>query len=66
MPGFAEALAGVERWLLPAACLLCESPVPARQGDALARRDVEADVDGQVGERDGGLSVQQGRPARGR
>ena len=35
MPGFAEALAGVERWLLPAACLLCESPVPTRQGDAL-------------------------------
>ena len=35
MPGFAEALAGVERWLLPAACLLCEAPVPARQGDAL-------------------------------
>src|SRR5215211_1529207 len=35
MPGFAEALAGVERWLLPPACLLCEAPVPARQGDAL-------------------------------
>ena len=35
MPGFAEALAGVERWLLPPACVLCESPVPARQGDAL-------------------------------
>jgi ComF family protein len=35
MPSFAEALAGVERWLLPPACLLCESPVPARQGDAL-------------------------------
>jgi predicted amidophosphoribosyltransferase len=35
MPGFAEALAGVERWLLPGACLLCQSPVPARQGDAL-------------------------------
>lgn len=35
MPGFAEALRGVERWLLPAACLLCESPVPARQADAL-------------------------------
>jgi ComF family protein len=35
MPGFAEVLAGVERWLLPAACLLCEAPVPARQGDVL-------------------------------
>jgi ComF family protein len=35
MPGFAEALAVVERWLLPPACLLCEAPVPARQGDAL-------------------------------
>jgi predicted amidophosphoribosyltransferase len=35
MPGFAEALGGVERWLLPAACLLCQAPVPARQGDAL-------------------------------
>jgi ComF family protein len=35
MPSFAEALAGAERWLLPPACLLCESPVPARQRDAL-------------------------------
>jgi predicted amidophosphoribosyltransferase len=35
MRGFAEALAGVERWLLPAACLLCQAPVPLRQGDAL-------------------------------
>jgi competence protein ComFC len=35
MRGFAEALAGVERWLLPPACLLCESPVPAREDDAL-------------------------------
>jgi predicted amidophosphoribosyltransferase len=35
MRGFAEALDGVERWLLPAACLLCQSPVPPRQGDAL-------------------------------
>lgn len=35
MPSFVEALAGVERWLLPPACLLCESPVPARQHDAL-------------------------------
>src|SRR4051812_40339809 len=35
MPSFAEAIAGAERWLLPPACLLCESPVPSRQGDAL-------------------------------
>ncbi len=35
MPSFAEALAGAERWLLPPACLLCEAPVPLRQGDAL-------------------------------
>ncbi|MGN6390771.1 MAG: ComF family protein [Gemmatimonadales bacterium] len=35
MPSFAEALAGVERWLLPPACLLCDAPVPPRQGDAL-------------------------------
>jgi ComF family protein len=38
MPRFAEvasALAEVERWLLPPACLLCEQPVPAREGDAL-------------------------------
>jgi ComF family protein len=35
MRGFAEALAGVERWLLPPACLLCDAPVPRRQGDAL-------------------------------
>jgi predicted amidophosphoribosyltransferase len=35
MRGFAEALAGVERWLLPPACLLCQAPVPPRQGDAL-------------------------------
>jgi ComF family protein len=35
MAGFAEALAGVERWLLPPACLLCDGPVPARQNDAL-------------------------------
>ena len=25
----------LERWLLPAACLLCESPLGAREGDAL-------------------------------
>jgi len=35
MRGFAEAVVGLERWLLPPACLLCEAPVPARQGDAL-------------------------------
>lgn len=46
MPRFAERLSGplarwrgsvaeLERWLLPAACLLCEAPVPAREGDAL-------------------------------
>jgi len=35
MRSFAETLGGVERWLLPPACLLCESPVPTRQGDAL-------------------------------
>jgi len=35
MRSFAEAIAGAERWLLPPACLLCQSPVPPRQGDAL-------------------------------
>jgi ComF family protein len=35
MHSFAEAIAGAERWLLPPACLLCQSPVPPRQGDAL-------------------------------
>jgi ComF family protein len=38
MPRFADAaaaLAEVERWLLPPACLLCEQPVPAREDDAL-------------------------------
>jgi ComF family protein len=30
-----RVLAGVERWLLPAACLLCDAPVPACEGDAL-------------------------------
>jgi len=28
-------LAGVERWLLPAACLLCSEPISEREGDAL-------------------------------
>src|SRR4051812_20602564 len=31
MPLFAE----LERWLLPAACLLCSEPVPEREADAL-------------------------------
>jgi ComF family protein len=46
MPRFAEpllrrasacraALEDLERWLLPAACLLCDAPVPAREHDAL-------------------------------
>lgn len=30
-----EALAAVERWLLPGACLLCDEPVSARENDAL-------------------------------
>jgi ComF family protein len=30
-----DRLAGVERWLLPPACLLCDEPVPEREGDAL-------------------------------
>ena len=35
MPRFAESLAELERWLLPAACLLCEAPIASREGDAL-------------------------------
>jgi len=31
----AEILAGVERWLLPGACLLCGEPIPEPEGDAL-------------------------------
>jgi ComF family protein len=31
----AATLSGVERWLLPPACLLCGEPVPEREGDAL-------------------------------
>lgn len=31
----ARALAGVERWLLPPACLLCDGRIPAGEGDAL-------------------------------
>ena len=30
-----ETLSGVERWLLPPACLLCDEPVPERESDAL-------------------------------
>jgi ComF family protein len=29
------ALADVERWLLPPACLLCDAPIPLRESDAL-------------------------------
>lgn len=28
-------LGNLERWLLPAACLLCDDPIPTREGDAL-------------------------------
>jgi ComF family protein len=42
MPRFAErlavwreSLAEIERWLLPAACLLCDGPIAGREGDAL-------------------------------
>lgn len=35
MRNFAEILGGVERWLLPAACLLCSEPIPERGHDAL-------------------------------
>ncbi|MGH7497390.1 MAG: ComF family protein [Gemmatimonadales bacterium] len=38
MPRFAEAaraLTGVERWLLPPACLLCDGAVPVGEGDVL-------------------------------
>jgi ComF family protein len=28
-------LGGVERWLLPPACVLCDEPIPAREGDGL-------------------------------
>jgi ComF family protein len=34
-PFVKETLGGVERWLLPPACLLCGEPVPLREGDAL-------------------------------
>src|SRR5918999_2636801 len=30
-----DTLTAVERWLLPPACLLCDEPVPQREGDAL-------------------------------
>ena len=32
---FAEIFSGVERWLLPGACLLCHEPIPERDNDAL-------------------------------
>jgi ComF family protein len=42
MPPFAERLAGwrasladLERWLLPPACLLCDTPIAEREGEAL-------------------------------
>ena len=35
MRRFAEGLVAVERWLLPAACLLCDGPVPAREAESL-------------------------------
>jgi ComF family protein len=36
MPPFGSSiLAGVERWLLPPACLLCGEAIPDREGDAL-------------------------------
>jgi ComF family protein len=35
IPRLGAALDDLERWLLPAACLLCDAPVPAREGDAL-------------------------------
>lgn len=35
MASIASALAGVERWLLPGACLLCTEPISARENDAL-------------------------------
>jgi ComF family protein len=34
-PSVTDVLAGVERWLLPPACLLCTEPIPEREGDAL-------------------------------
>jgi competence protein ComFC len=33
--GWRASLAELERWLLPAACLLCDAPVAEREGDAL-------------------------------
>jgi ComF family protein len=35
LAGWRASLADIERWLLPAACLLCEAPVAAREDDAL-------------------------------
>ncbi len=35
LAGLGASLAELERWLLPAACLLCDAPVPQRERDAL-------------------------------
>lgn len=35
-PELGPVLAGLERWLLPPACLLCREPLPASDGDGLA------------------------------
>jgi ComF family protein len=35
MAHFVSRLAQVERWLLPAACLLCEEALPEREGDSV-------------------------------
>jgi len=35
LAAFGRSLSGVERWLLPPACLLCDAPVPVGEGDAL-------------------------------
>src|SRR3954467_15729875 len=35
MQPFAETLAAIERWLLPAVCLLCDEPISDRENDAL-------------------------------
>jgi len=34
-PYIVDVLAGVERWLLPASCLLCSEPISERESDAL-------------------------------
>jgi ComF family protein len=35
MQPFADTLSAVERWLLPAVCLLCDEPISPREDDAL-------------------------------